>query len=212
MILRLRFPLILITFPAAILAQTPGAVALQVSSTSAAFGSAVTLTGTTTPATATGRITFFDDASILGIAPLPAGQANFTTRMLNSGVHTFRARYSGDTSYPPANSTTVTLAVNAQPVAGFPPPVEFVTSIGPVLLTTADFNGDGRSDVAGASPTAVGIFLGNGDGTFQSARTTAIPGDLSAIAAGDFDGDGQTDLALCGKSATAVIILLGNGD
>lgn len=210
--LLLRIPLFLITIPVAILAQTPGVVAIQVSSTAAPFGSAVTLTATTSPATATGRITFFDDASIIGIAALAAGHADITTRMLSSGVHTFRAHYSGDTSYLAGNSTPVTLAVTTLPVAGFPPPVEIGTSIGPVLLATADFNGDGRTDLAGASPSAVGILLGNGDGTFQSARTTAFAGDLSAIAAGDFDGDGRVDLVVCRKLANAVAILLGNGD
>jgi len=82
---------------------------------------------------------------------------------------------------------------------------------GPYFVTTGDFNGDGKLDVAVAvsGDNAVAVLLGNGDGTFQSSveyPTMATPLD---VVVGDFNGDGKLDLAISGYS---ISVLLGNGD
>jgi hypothetical protein len=63
-------------------------------------------------------------------------------------------------------------------------------------VVVADFNGDGKADVAAANEFTndVSVMLGNGDGTFApGARFTA--GQLPrSIDAGDFNGDGKLDL------------------
>ena len=74
-----------------------------------------------------------------------------------------------------------------------------------------DFNGDGKVDLASSSDTGVSIFPGNGDGTFQPAVNTGIPGGLSVFEVRDFNHDGKADLA-CGSVNQGPIILLGNGD
>ena len=66
-------------------------------------------------------------------------------------------------------------------------------------LALADFNGDGKLDVATGQGDA--LFLGNGDGTFQTPITLGAYG--SGIASGDFNGDGKPDLAVGG-----VVVLL----
>lgn len=85
------------------------------------------------------------------------------------------------------------------------------------LLEIADFNGDGFPDLAVNSACSeywcVGVMLGVGDGTFQ----TAIYADSSgpAFAIGDFNGDGNPDIASGGCTSVggcAIGILLGNGD
>jgi hypothetical protein len=80
-------------------------------------------------------------------------------------------------------------------------------------VVAADFNGDGRIDLAvtDASLDEVSILLGNGDGTFRSLSPIPVTGAPTAIVAGDFNGDGHVDLAVADGSST-VTILLGNGD
>jgi FG-GAP-like repeat/FG-GAP repeat len=76
-------------------------------------------------------------------------------------------------------------------------------------LVAGDFNGDGKLDLAAYVYSGeVSIFLGNGNGTFQSAINTTGLGDYCCqLAAGDFNNDGKLDLVI-GTGAT----LLGNGN
>ena len=69
-------------------------------------------------------------------------------------------------------------------------------------IAVADFNGDGKLDLAWASvrqTNLIFLWLGNGDGTFQPV-STANTGDGSQgakpIAVGDLNGDGKLDLAV----------------
>jgi len=83
-------------------------------------------------------------------------------------------------------------------------------------LTSADFNHDGKLDIAFVDSSLhankVYIYLGNGDGTFRSAPTLAGDGDTDQIAAGDFNGDRKPDLAITDYFANTVSIALGNGN
>ena len=105
---------------------------------------------------------------------------------------------------------------------GFAAPVPYMTGgSGPISVQAADFNGDGRIDLAIINKTSgdVAILLGNGDGSFQ----TAVPyppgvNDSSpiALAVADFNGDGKPDLVVVNSSAaggsSSISILLNNGD
>src|ERR1700733_2224275 len=64
-------------------------------------------------------------------------------------------------------------------------------------LLTADFNGDGRLDLAASDGNRDTCpFLGNGDGTFTPVYGGCLTGVSrpSFMAAGDFNGDGKLDL------------------
>jgi FG-GAP-like repeat len=84
---------------------------------------------------------------------------------------------------------------------------------GNIQVVTADFNGDGKLDLATAEyyDSVVRIFLGNGDGTFRIGQTYPVC-EAHALATGDFNGDGIVDLAVGARGCGEVTILLGNGD
>jgi hypothetical protein len=95
--------------------------------------------------------------------------------------------------------------------AGFRPVQNYETATNPSSVAIADFNSDGKLDLAVTNASgSVSILVGNGDGTFQPARTFATQASpLSAVAA-DFNGDHREDLALI--TGSGVGVLLGNGD
>jgi hypothetical protein len=64
----------------------------------------------------------------------------------------------------------------------------------PLDAAVADFNGDAQLDIAAINSGSLSINLGNGDGTFQAAQTTAIGSGLRSVAAGDLNADGKLDL------------------
>ncbi len=79
-------------------------------------------------------------------------------------------------------------------------------------IVTGDFNGDGRLDLATDDfDHYLYIFLGNGDGAFQSQKFFE-PGNNGPMVAGDFNGDGRLDLVFPGEfGSTAVLFGTGQG-
>jgi len=90
-------------------------------------------------------------------------------------------------------------------------------------IVTADFNGDGKPDLAVSEPCgsdvtcstyhgSIAILLGKGDGTFHAAASPAVDQYPGALAVGDFNGDGKQDIAVVTFVGATVSILLGKGD
>ncbi len=97
-------------------------------------------------------------------------------------------------------------------------------------VAVADVNGDGKPDLLVANLCAestcamngtVGVLLGNGDGTFQTAVPYGSGGYYAdSVAVADVNGDGKLDLLVANACASSsncanggsVGVLLGNGD
>jgi hypothetical protein len=100
-------------------------------------------------------------------------------------------------------------------------PLSPATQSQPQSVVVADFNGDGIPDIAvAANGTAtssqgyMNVLLGNGDGTFQAAKTFATLVDIQAIVATPFVDGGPTDiLAICNPidGSSRAQILIGDG-
>ena len=94
------------------------------------------------------------------------------------------------------------------------PAISTITAGGaPSAIVTADFNNDGKLDLAvtNSGGNNVSIFSGNGDGTFGSAVNLATGNLPIAIAAADLNHDGVLDLVIANQSDDTVSVLLGAG-
>ena len=127
--------------------------------------------------------------------------------------------------YPRPRSRQISKAcietLEARQLLSFSPTASFPVGRNPQDVVTADFNNDGKLDLATTSyddatgDGSVSVLLGNGSGSFQTARTFATAPYTFALATGDFNADGKIDLATAnngGVENNDVSILLGKGD
>jgi hypothetical protein len=83
----------------------------------------------------------------------------------------------------------------------------------PTALAIADFDGNGKLDVATGSysPSAVVILFGIGNGTFTAQSAIPVDAFPSAFVAADLNGDAHPDLVVAGEDAHTISVLLNNG-
>jgi len=181
--------------------------------------------------------TILDSASLSSASMLTVtGTYSTSTAIASSGGtgnYTLTATVTGQGSASPtgiasfpdtSNGNYVLGAVPLSPDASAPVLSFFnsstrATSPYPQSVAVADFNGDGKPDLAVpvysmSTPLSdVTLLLGNGDGTFTAGPTVPATGqNVNNVAVADFKGDGNADIALSLPDANQVQLLLGNGD
>jgi hypothetical protein len=100
------------------------------------------------------------------------------------------------------------------PDGTFQPAIPYNADGRPKSVVIADFNHDGKLDLAVANFVTgnVSVLLGNGDGTFRTAVNYVAGTSPRWIAAGDVNHDGNLDLAVADFGTMNIAVLLGNGD
>jgi hypothetical protein len=191
------------------------ATTTAMASTSAA--QTLTVTGlypTTTSIAATGN------PSGYGLTATVVGHANHPP--LLTGTVSFQDTSNGNFVLGTASLGTPTFGQGFIQAPGSPIP----TGNEPAAGATADFNGDGKKDLAimDSYTSSIGILLGNGDGTFTQGTTIygigtipCIPYPVNersncSVITADFNHDGNADLAATSDFDNTLIILLGHGD
>lgn len=85
------------------------------------------------------------------------------------------------------------------------------TAVNPAGVGFADFNSDGKMDLAVPSGFGFSILLGNGAGGFAP-RTHITTSNSSSIRTADLDGDGNADLVMVSEEINGkTSVVLGNG-
>jgi hypothetical protein len=110
------------------------------------------------------------------------------------------------------------LAFAASPTSPISFPGPPTTPPEPLSMVSADFNGDGKPDLAFGlvegmtAGYTINVYFSNGDGTFTAGPVTPVAGMTpGTMIVADFNGDGKMDLAITDELANTVTILLGNG-
>jgi uncharacterized repeat protein (TIGR01451 family) len=89
----------------------------------------------------------------------------------------------------------------------------FAVGTHPWAVAAADFDGDGRPDLAvvNSDSNSVSVLLATGAGSFAAAVSYATGNAPVHIATGDFNGDGRIDLAIANNGGNSVTVLTNNG-
>ena len=109
------------------------------------------------------------------------------------------------------------LAFASQPTAGAVPPPQFGARTNfpggsyPYSMVVADFNRDGKPDIAITSNPGVVLLLGLGNGAFSATTNSSLSGPYY-LAAGDFNNDGNLDLLILGDYGGSVLLGDGRGN
>ncbi len=89
----------------------------------------------------------------------------------------------------------------------------YPAGVQPGAITTADFDRDGRPDVAVTNylEDRVSVLLGDGSGGLGPPRSFAVGQNPIDLIAADLNRDGIPDLVVASLSASAITVLLGDG-
>ena len=93
--------------------------------------------------------------------------------------------------------------------------VRYSVDVGAWAITAADFNGDGKLDIATANQTSSTVSVFTGTGPARSCRQTSYQGldarfdhrlaGVVGITNGDLNGDGAVDLAITTQQTSSSV-------
>jgi hypothetical protein len=171
-----------------------------------AYGNALTLTASVTPAASTGTVTFTDSVSgVLAQLPLTDGTASFSSSTLPPGAHSVTASYSGDsfraasssaavsTAISPAVSSVALAASAATVYAGSP--LTLTATVNPASATGTVVFRDATFGVLGQSPIAKGVA------TLTLASPAIGAYSITASYSGDLDDTASISAAVTAQVA-----------
>ena len=142
--------------------------------------------------------------------------SQLTAAILSTDIATAQTASITVTNPAPGGGTSIAtpFEVTKSTAGAFVARNDIPANVSAMAVAVGDFRGVGKQDLAVAnSANSIDVFLGNGDGTFQTAvNYPLVSGFPIAIVAADVNGDGKLDLAVLLNHTKNVIILTGNGD
>lgn len=152
----------------------------------------------------------------------PASSSPLAAGGSPAGIVTGDFNGDGKIDFAVSNSADDTISIFlGDGAGGFAPAPGSPVSLGtneqtPGALVAADFDGDGKLDLAAVNRATnnLTVLKGNGDGTFtpMAGSPVSVGAGPEALAAGDLNGDGRPDLAVVNQGDNSVSVLFNNGD
>jgi len=170
-------------------------------------------TVTSSAGLATGTISFYDGALLLGSAPVFDGLAIFTTNLLSVGAHPITAHYDGNATVSPSTSAIVNQVVNQISITATTV-TSFTSDLNPSTVgQTVNFDIEVTPLVGSGTPTGVvSLYSGasplvtlplvNGRATYSTATLPA--GELTLVAL--YSGDANFSASTTALSQTVLPI------
>ncbi|HSS02546.1 MAG TPA: Ig-like domain-containing protein, partial [Kofleriaceae bacterium] len=158
------------------------------------------------PATSTAAVVLGGAGGLGGARVLPAGAGTSSTVSAD-----FNADGLPDLAvFDPAASKVYVFLQTTGGALAQSATISTLNGAGPTYGAAADFNGDGKLDLAivNVNFSSVGISLGNGTGGFAAPTNTGVGQGPGRIAVGDFNGDNKPDIAVPASIANKVSVLI----